>query len=178
MFRALFPSRIFHSGRMRPSTAARLCAEAHSDAEWSKGTAKQSKKILEIILKGNNQPRHRNHHRPKKRRRTIQADAKLMHAIHSLTKLPKGRPKTQPPCDHRADSGAEDLKPASSQQPASGQPAASQQQPPALETSKFEPNPILKHDLRKGSKNVIHFSICACHPCAGAMLIFSVSFQF
>ena len=23
-----------------------------------------------------------------------------------------------------------------------------------------------------------HFSICACHPCAGAMLIFSVSFQF
>jgi len=22
------------------------------------------------------------------------------------------------------------------------------------------------------------FSICACHPCAGAMLIFSVSFQF
>ena len=24
----------------------------------------------------------------------------------------------------------------------------------------------------------IHFSICACHPCAGAMLIFSVSFQF
>ena len=26
-------------------------------------------------------------------------------------------------------------------------------------------------------KNLIHFSICACHPCAGAMLIFSVSFQ-
>ena len=25
---------------------------------------------------------------------------------------------------------------------------------------------------------LIHFSICACHPCAGAMLIFSVSFQF
>ncbi len=24
----------------------------------------------------------------------------------------------------------------------------------------------------------LHFSICACHPCAGAMLIFSVSFQF
>ena len=23
-----------------------------------------------------------------------------------------------------------------------------------------------------------HFSIYACHPCAGAMLIFSVSFQF
>ena len=24
----------------------------------------------------------------------------------------------------------------------------------------------------------LHFSMCACHPCAGAMLIFSVSFQF
>ena len=28
------------------------------------------------------------------------------------------------------------------------------------------------------AKNLVHFSICACHPCAGAMLIFSVSFQF
>ena len=28
------------------------------------------------------------------------------------------------------------------------------------------------------TKNLLHFSICACHPCAGAMLIFSVSFQF
>ena len=27
-------------------------------------------------------------------------------------------------------------------------------------------------------KDCLHFSICACHPCAGAMLIFSVSFQF
>ena len=27
-------------------------------------------------------------------------------------------------------------------------------------------------------KKRLHFSICACHPCAGAMLIFSVSFQF
>ena len=26
--------------------------------------------------------------------------------------------------------------------------------------------------------NMVHFSICACHPCAEAMLIFSVSFQF
>ena len=25
---------------------------------------------------------------------------------------------------------------------------------------------------------MLHFSVCACHPCAGAMLIFSVSFQF
>ena len=36
-------------------------------------------------------------------------------------------------------------------------------------------------DGRKGGKvekNLDHFSICACHPCAGAMLIFSVSFQF
>ena len=28
------------------------------------------------------------------------------------------------------------------------------------------------------AKNCLRFSICACHPCAGAMLIFSVSFQF
>ena len=28
------------------------------------------------------------------------------------------------------------------------------------------------------AKNSVHFSICACYPCAGAMLIFSVSFQF
>ena len=27
------------------------------------------------------------------------------------------------------------------------------------------------------AENSLHFSICACHPCAGAMLIFSVSFQ-
>ncbi len=26
-------------------------------------------------------------------------------------------------------------------------------------------------------KKWLHFSICACHPCAGAMLIFSVTFQ-
>ena len=30
---------------------------------------------------------------------------------------------------------------------------------------------------RKGSRKVDTFSIYACHPCAGAMLIFSVSFQ-
>ena len=28
------------------------------------------------------------------------------------------------------------------------------------------------------TSSAVHFSICACHPCAGAMLIFSVSFQF
>ena len=27
-------------------------------------------------------------------------------------------------------------------------------------------------------KSLLRFSICACHPCEGAMLIFSVSFQF
>ena len=32
-----------------------------------------------------------------------------------------------------------------------------------------------RHD--GSEKNCLHFSICACHPCAGAMLIFSVSFQ-
>ena len=32
--------------------------------------------------------------------------------------------------------------------------------------------------LHVGHKHCLHFSICACHPCAGAMLIFSVSFQF
>ncbi|GKD44805.1 hypothetical protein Tco_1269450, partial [Tanacetum coccineum] len=30
----------------------------------------------------------------------------------------------------------------------------------------------------RAKKILDHFSICACHPCAGAMLIFSVSFQF
>ena len=30
----------------------------------------------------------------------------------------------------------------------------------------------------QGEKKSDTFSICACHPCAGAMLIFSVSFQF
>ena len=28
------------------------------------------------------------------------------------------------------------------------------------------------------SANCLHFSICACHPFAGAMLIYYVSFQF
>ena len=38
-----------------------------------------------------------------------------------------------------------------------------------------ERNQIRKKERKK---NLDHFSICACHPCAGAMLIFSVSFQF
>ena len=29
----------------------------------------------------------------------------------------------------------------------------------------------------KSKEKWLHFSICVCHPCAGAMLIFSVSFQ-
>jgi hypothetical protein len=36
---------------------------------------------------------------------------------------------------------------------------------------------MIRNDNNK-IKNCLHFSICACHPCAGAMLIFSVSFQF
>ena len=35
-----------------------------------------------------------------------------------------------------------------------------------------------KFRVKKEKKNLDHFSIYACHPCAGAMLIFSVSFQF
>lgn len=35
-----------------------------------------------------------------------------------------------------------------------------------------------KERMPRAKKNLDHFSICACHPCAGAMLIFSVSFQF
>ena len=36
----------------------------------------------------------------------------------------------------------------------------------------------LSQRLPNWKKNCLHFSICACHPCAGAMLMFSVSFQF
>ena len=32
--------------------------------------------------------------------------------------------------------------------------------------------------LGPSQKNCLHFSICACHPCAGAMRVFSVSFEF
>ena len=31
---------------------------------------------------------------------------------------------------------------------------------------------------KKYTQICLHFSICACHPCAGAMLIFFLSFQF
>ena len=46
---------------------------------------------------------------------------------------------------------------------------------PRPKTRKFW---IIKISQAKSEKNLDHFSICACHPCAGAMLIFSVSFQF
>ena len=31
---------------------------------------------------------------------------------------------------------------------------------------------------KMSEKKLVHFSTCACHPCGGAMLIFSVSYQF
>ena len=34
------------------------------------------------------------------------------------------------------------------------------------------------YEQTTGQAEVLHFSICARHPCAGAMLIFPVSFQF
>ena len=36
---------------------------------------------------------------------------------------------------------------------------------------------LLHRRERQGKKNCLHFSICACHPCAGAMLIFSAPDQ-
>ena len=44
----------------------------------------------------------------------------------------------------------------------------------------FPPWPVLRlqDNNIECTKNLIHFPICACHPCAGAMLIFPVSFQF
>jgi len=41
-----------------------------------------------------------------------------------------------------------------------------------------EPRVSLLPLPRSKSNNGYHFLTCACHPCAGAMLIFSVSFQF
>jgi hypothetical protein len=38
--------------------------------------------------------------------------------------------------------------------------------------------PVFEVHSVESAKNLVRFSICACHPCAGAMLIFSVSFQF
>ncbi len=37
---------------------------------------------------------------------------------------------------------------------------------------------VIKWAKSAWAKNLDHFSICACHPCTWAMLIFSVSFQF
>ena len=46
----------------------------------------------------------------------------------------------------------------------------------SLCTTRSEPKPFKV--LVPNAIFLGHFSICACHPCAGAMLIFSVSFQF
>ena len=37
---------------------------------------------------------------------------------------------------------------------------------------------VIGKTKKSALSNVIHFHISACHPCAGAMLIFSVSIQF
>ncbi|KAG5573140.1 hypothetical protein H5410_062906 [Solanum commersonii] len=47
---------------------------------------------------------------------------------------------------------------------------------PPMNGQKIQTDRSISGDDRQ--KNLDHFSICACHPCAGAMLIFSVSFQF
>ena len=39
-------------------------------------------------------------------------------------------------------------------------------------------HPSIQTCSHSRAKNLLLFSICACHPCAGAMLIFSVLFQF
>ena len=36
----------------------------------------------------------------------------------------------------------------------------------------------IENEKVKSLKKCLHFSICACHPCAGAMLFFPVSFQY
>ena len=58
--------------------------------------------------------------------------------------------------------------------------------PPLLNALQFRANKAIRKQhgntvappARRVRKKQVHFSICACHPCAGAMLIFSVSFQF
>ena len=47
-----------------------------------------------------------------------------------------------------------------------------------LQKGTTPPSKKSEHAGRFSPKKCLHFSICACHPCAGAMLIFSVSFQF
>ena len=37
--------------------------------------------------------------------------------------------------------------------------------------------PFYRQKVHEDLYNCLHFSMCARHPCAGAMLIFSVSFQ-
>ena len=50
--------------------------------------------------------------------------------------------------------------------------------PPLSPVAGQPPSPWSPRLFSVVSKNCVHFSICACHPCAGAMLIFSESFQF
>ena len=52
---------------------------------------------------------------------------------------------------------------------------------PCVRMARNDISPTLPRRQRRrvrGVKHFVHFSICVCHPCAGAMLIFSVSFQF
>ena len=44
-------------------------------------------------------------------------------------------------------------------------------------TNMLMPEDGAKEQRRWREQTCFHFSICACHPCAGTMLIFSVSFQ-
>lgn len=48
-----------------------------------------------------------------------------------------------------------------------------------MEQKRESDNRVLRMGVKKkGQKNRDTFSMYACHPCAGTMLIFSVSFQF
>jgi hypothetical protein len=49
---------------------------------------------------------------------------------------------------------------------------------PEAQENKWQTNCVAIGDSDSQKQQNLHFSICACHPCAGAMLIFSVSFEF
>ena len=52
---------------------------------------------------------------------------------------------------------------------------------PSIRMARNGMSPTLPRQHRRrvrGVKEFVHVSICACHPCAGAMLFFSVPFQF
>ena len=51
--------------------------------------------------------------------------------------------------------------------------------PLGSESKRCLPSPATHPDMQSlMSKKLVTLPICACHPCAGAMLIFSISFQF